>query len=156
VPHEISTRGDAEPKWGISYASIGPDRFISLNAGDGEAELLTRPFWTEAGEFYANAQIAAGGSLRAEVTDLEGKALEGFALADAAPVQGDSVRHRLSWRGKGKPADAANRQIRLRVRVKKAALYALSAGKESEGKDYWRFRIPHALPMEQEKNLLGM
>lgn len=154
VAHEFVARG-GEPTWAFGYASSRPDRYISLDAGEAEAELLTRPFWSEVGEFWANAQIEPGGYVKVEVADTAAAALEGFSFADAQSLQGDSLRHQLAW-SKGKGASLANRQIRLRVRARKAKLFSLAGGTESQTKAYWRFRIPHFLPMEEEKALLGM
>jgi hypothetical protein len=151
-PHEVNTRGNPEPLWAMGYASVKPDRFLSLAAA-GEAKMLTRPFWTETPEFYANAEIGKGGFVRAEITDINGKGIAGFTLQEAQPVSGDSLLHRLQWKGGADASQLANKEIRFNITAKNAKIYALSSGTAAEAKEYWKFRIPHALPMAAEKAL---
>lgn len=143
--------GGTKPRCGIGFVSLKPDRFISLAANAGGAKLLTRPFWTETPEFYVNAGVRRGGEIRVEITNLDGRPIEGFRLRDCRPIVGDSIYHRIEWKGgRGAPA-LANRQIRLRVAAKNAKLYSLFSGTEEEAATYWKFRIPYFLDMKKEK-----
>jgi hypothetical protein len=135
---------------GIGFASIKPDRFVSVEAKS-NGRILTRPFWTETPEFWLNVDVKKGGSVRVEVTDLDAKPIRGFTLADAEPVTGNNVRHRLRWEGDRNAAGLANTQLRLHVHAKNARLYALAVGTEAEVADYTHFRIPGFLNMDLEK-----
>ena len=92
-----------------------------------------------------------GGEVRVEITDIAGRAIPGFRLKDAVPLAGDSLRHRLAWRGDPDTGSLAHRQIRLRVKAKKAKIYSFFAGTGAEADRYWEFRIPHFRPMVEEK-----
>ncbi len=151
VPHEISTRGTPEPQWGISYCSCKPDRFVSLATSKTEGRLLTRPIWTGAPTFFANADIAKNGYLRLEITDLAGKTIPGFSLAECEPISGDSTRHAIRWRAGANVDNVVNKDIRLRVLARDAKLYSVFAASEAESKTYWKFRIPSHAHMEAEK-----
>ncbi len=150
--HEFVARG-GEPMWGLGFVSCKPDRFVSLNAEGGEAEIQTRPFWSEVGEFYLNADVAKHGSVSVEVMDTPGQVIEGFASGDFKGIKGDSLRHKLLW--KGDAGALANRQIRLRIKARNAKLFSIAGGTEQEVREYWKFRTPHYLPMDEEKALLG-
>jgi hypothetical protein len=152
-----SRTGHGERHWtgkaarcGIGMASVKPDRFVAVRA-DRRGSILTRPFWTETPCFWANAAVGRSGELRAEIADLDGRPIKGFALKDCVPVSGDSIRHRLRWRGDPDPSALSNRQIRMRVQARGARIYALASGGEGELAAYWNFRIPHYLAMDAER-----
>lgn len=113
--------------------------------------LLTRPLRTDTPEFYANADVAAGGHLRVEVTDLEGKPFAGFEGSRCVPVTGDDLRHRVRWQGDPSPAALSGPWIRLRVTATQARVYALFLGHGEEVDRYWKFRIPHTRATPWEK-----
>ena len=148
--HGVSEYSDPEPRSGIGYASVKPDRFVGVVASE-EGVVLTRPFWTETPEFYLNASVADGGRVLVGVTDLQGQPIEGFDVADAVSVRGDSTLHRLRWRGEPDPGALANREIRLRLRARGATLFALMAGSEQEARRYWDFDIPPFLNIQQQR-----
>ncbi|MBN1401650.1 MAG: hypothetical protein JXA74_12475, partial [Anaerolineae bacterium] len=139
----------AQAACGIGYAACPPDRLIGVRA-EGEGWVLTRPFTTATPELWLNAACAPGGEVRVAVETLEGAALPGYGLEACLPLTGDAVRHRLAWRGHPDPAALLGREIRLRVRVREATLFALMAGTEAEVRAYWRFDIPGYLSLAQQ------
>lgn len=138
------------PRAGFGFASCKPDRFVGVTAR-ADGRILTRPFWIDAPRFCANARIARGGSLRAELLDLDGKLIPGFALKDSLPLTGDSTAHELAWKGSPDLTPLLHREIRLRVHCRNATLYSLYSGTPAEAKRYWDFRIPAFIRMEAEK-----
>ena len=138
------------PHAGIGFASCKPDRFVSVTA-KGDGRMLTRPFWTETPRFCLNARVGRGGFVRAEVLDLEGKPIPGFTLKQSLPVTGDSIEHVLAWKDGPDPSGLANRDIRLRLHCRNAAIYSIYSGAPAEAKRYWDFRIATFLNMEAEK-----
>ncbi|MEW6753385.1 MAG: hypothetical protein AB1505_20745 [Candidatus Latescibacterota bacterium] len=54
---------------GLGMASLRPDGFVALEAGDGRAELLTVAFVPAAPRLFVNAAATAGGWVRVAVTD---------------------------------------------------------------------------------------
>jgi len=139
----------SEPRCGIGFASMKPDRFAGLVAEEGI--LLTRPFWTEFPEFFINANIK--GFLRLEITDVSGKPITNFELENAIPLKGDSLYHRCRWKNNPDPSALANKDIRFKVRASDATIYSLMSGSEQEVTKYRNFRIPY-FPCERERNLL--
>jgi hypothetical protein len=137
------------PRAGFGFANCKPDRFVGVTAR-ADGRILTRPFWIDTPRFCANARIARGGSLRAELLDLEGKVIPGFAMKDSLPVAGDSTAHELAWRGTPDLTPLLHREIRLRVHCRNATLYSLYSGSTEEARRYWDFRIPAFIRMEAE------
>jgi hypothetical protein len=101
--------------------------------------------------FWVNARTQATGSIRAEIAGVEGNALPGFGIDDAAPAAGDSCWHALRWRGNPDPSRLANREIRLRLEATEATLYAIAAGSEDEVRRYWDFELPDCRPMDHHQ-----
>lgn len=70
----------------LGLATLRRDGFVSLDAGEDEGWVLTRPIEVTGDELHVNA--AADGQVIAELTDDLGHVLEGYA---SAPVTGDSA-----------------------------------------------------------------
>jgi hypothetical protein len=153
--HGVPDYEGEEPRCGIGFASLLPDRFVGVRAL-GEGHILTRPFWSDSPEIWVNACVGDGGQIRVEVDDVAGKPIEGFELGDCVPTTGDSVRHRVRWRAGSELGALANREIRLRVRAEEATVYALLVGDESDVSTYWRFSIPDFLDMDQQRRQRAM
>jgi hypothetical protein len=133
-----------EPCCGIGFASFGPDRFVSLDAGESEGRILTRPLRTDNPDFYVNAEVEEDGYVQVEIADIDAKPIHGFELDNCLPLTGDSFRHRVQWRGNPAAGPLAGPWIRLRVRARRAKIYSLFCCAEGEAEDYWKFRIPHS------------
>jgi len=139
-----------EPRCGIGFAGVKVDRFVGIDAKE-EGFLITRPFWTEKGEFFINAKIK--GYVNVEITDLSGKSISGFEMENSVPLVGDSLYHKCKWKGNPDKSKLLNREIRFKIKAKEATIYSLMAGSEKEIKKYWEFKIPY-FPYEREKNFL--
>jgi len=101
----------------ICLAVLRRDGFISLDAGDTEGALLTRPFELTGGKLYANID-AHKGELRVEALDKDGK-----VLAVSSPLEGDMPRGEVQWR-QGKLADLQRHQVSFRFILRNAKLYS--------------------------------
>ena len=111
----------------ISLAKLRLDGFVSVNAGAAEGSLLTRPFRCDGGELLINAE-ARGGAVSVAVLGEDGAHHEGYARVDCALFDGDSVRHRVTWRA-GVSLDAlAGTNVRLKFYLRSARLYSFVVG----------------------------
>jgi hypothetical protein len=106
----------------IGLVSIPRDRYAGWAAQSGPGRIVTAPLVLEGQELAVNAG-AADGSVKAQITDIEGKAIEGFAFADAAPVTKDNVAQLLVWKRPLK--DLAGKTVRLEFELTNAAIYAV-------------------------------
>ena len=96
---EAPEAGDlARVGYGIGLATIGLDRFVSLDTGPvREGVLVSRPLRTNGSHLQINAACRGAGSVTAELTDAAGTPLPGFTGKACVPFQGDRIAHTLAW-----------------------------------------------------------
>lgn len=125
------------PKTGVGLASIPRDRFGGIKpVAVSDQKTLSKPL-TNIGqatfrpldlagvtEIVINAD-ASKGNVRVEVLNDEGYRVRGFAKDDATPLTGDSLRHKVAWKGKSL-GDLPAGSYMLRVHLDNATLYAVS------------------------------
>lgn len=110
-------KGVAADAFAVCLAVLRRDGFVSLDAGESEGVVVTRPFALPAGPLFANVE-AHGGSIRAEVIGADGAVL---AVSEA--LTGDAPRGEFSWRAGGL-AGLAGQTIQLRFSLTRGAFYA--------------------------------
>jgi hypothetical protein len=115
----------AQPSAHLLRYTLRTDGFASVNAPYAGGELITRPLVHAGKRLVLNMSSSAAGSIRVEVTDSEGRPLEGRTLADCDEIIGDMVDRPVTWRGSGDMSMCAGKQVRLRFVMKDADLYAL-------------------------------
>jgi hypothetical protein len=101
----------------INLAVLRRDGFVSLDAGEKEGVILTKPFKLPGDKLYVNADIGKG-ELRIEVVDKEGK-----ALAGSSPLTGDLLRGEAQWQ-QGDLAALQGKTVSLRLILRNAKLYS--------------------------------
>jgi hypothetical protein len=101
------------------------DGFASVRAGADPGELITHPLRFQGQALSVNYSTSAGGQLRAEIQDIDGKAIEGFRLSDAKPLVGDSLDQTVSWKHGANVSTLAGHTVRLRFALRDADLFAL-------------------------------
>ena len=100
--------------WALAPAAGGP--YI------GQAVTKSRPFSKT--ELLVNVVTRAGGELRAELLDAEGRTLPGFTADDSQPIRGDHAVATLRWSyGSVAPTTAT----KVRFLLREAYLYGFSA-----------------------------
>ena len=92
------------------------DGFVSLDAGENEGVLVTKPFVLTKGPLHVNVN-ARGGELRAEVFG------DGGTHLISEPVTGDQPRAEVRWRD-GDLATLQGRPVTLRFTLRQAQLYS--------------------------------
>ncbi len=113
------------------------DGFVSLNAGDQTATIITRPLIFEGDTLTVNADVK--GWMKVGILNLSGKAMTGFnvgltdepkkpvpgfAVKNCNVIKGDSVRHVVGWKGEPSLGNLAGQVVRLRFEMQNAKLYA--------------------------------
>ncbi len=101
----------------ICLAVLRRDGFVSLDAGETQGTLITKPFELSAGKLWVNVE-APEGDLRVEVLDAEGK-----VQAVSVGLKGDLKRSQVQWQT-GDFAGLSGRQVSLRFRLRQASLYS--------------------------------
>ena len=111
----------------LCLAKLRLDGFVSVDAGDETGTLLTRPFRCDGGSLTINA-AARGGTVGVAVLDESGIQHQGYSRVDCALFDGDSVSHKVTWRGKGSLDELRGRDIRLKFYLRNARLYSFATG----------------------------
>lgn len=127
---------------GLGMATLKPDRFIALDAGAREAELLTFNFSLCGPELFINADIQRRGSVVVELLEGDGKPITAFAADRCVALRGDSLAHRVRWQDQGDAAALVGKMVRVRVRARHASLYSIFAPGPGENPVYHQFYAP--------------
>lgn len=101
------------------------DGFVAVQATEKGGELLTKPIVFTGRNLAINFTAGKQGSLRVEVQDAAGKAVENFRLDDCPPIRGDAIEHTVSWKSGSDVAALARRGVRLRFELTDADLFSL-------------------------------
>jgi len=115
----------AQPSCHLVRYTLRTDGFVSVNAPYQGGELRTRPLRFDGGELVVNFSTGATGSLRAEVQDVDGRALPGLGLDDAIEEIGDEIERVVRWREGGNLGRHAGETVRLRFVLRDADLYSI-------------------------------
>ena len=115
--------------------TLRTDGFVSVHAGSTRGELLSRPLTFAGGQLTINYSTSAGGGIRLEMQDEQGRPLPGLSLADCDEIYGDELLHVVTWRGNGDVTARAGRPVRLRVQLTEADLFSLRFTKPGTATD---------------------
>ena len=134
---ETRTSGTHGGHW--STATWRTDGFVSLEARDA-GSFATVPITFEGGKLTINAWTRFGGEISFELADASSEhmgkfgqgvaaetatAISGRSFDDCDAFTGDSTCHTVTWNGESDISQWANRPMRLRVRMRRARLYAI-------------------------------
>ena len=108
----------------IGLARLRLDGFVSLDAGETEGFVITKPLLIEGRTLHVNL-AAPGGEVRAEFLDADGKkAFPGFSLEQSIPATGDSLDSELKWGSQKELSSLAGKTVCIRFALRRASLYA--------------------------------
>lgn len=130
-PYGTSSLGRVKAGWieqgvrqqgAVGLATLRLDGFVSLRAGSTTGTITTTPLEPH-GILTVNAIIR--GELKAAVLDADGNSLAGFGLEECEPLQGDSLRQVVRWRGNRTTADLpAGRTVQFKFTLREGDLFA--------------------------------
>ncbi len=136
-----SNRWELTPAlFGVGMASLKPDRFVALVAGDEPAVAHTRRFTMRAPDIRINAEVAEGGSVRLEMLDADARPIPGYEMDRCLPIRGDSTGHPVNWEGAPGGAAIVDRPVRWRLSATKAKVYSVWMPDGEKMPCYYRFR----------------
>jgi hypothetical protein len=101
----------------ICLAVLRRDGFISLDAGEHEGHVITKPFAMSGGKLFVNAN-ARDGELRAEIWNGQNE-----VVARSQNVGEDSIRKELQW-DRGELASLKGQMVSLHFTLRNASLYS--------------------------------
>lgn len=117
---------------GAQYV-LRTDGFISVHAGFEEGEFVTKPFRFAGNALEINYSTSGAGEIRVGLLDLQGKSMGGFSLDDCAPIRGDAIAERVSWKDSKELSSLSGRPLRLVFRMKEADLFSIRFPHSGEG-----------------------
>ncbi len=137
-PHSPLLPG--EPPWSngeLGLAKLKKGRFVSMDAGEEEGWLLTKPMKLKGGTLHLNAN-AARGDILVEIREsvyhkIErgeyqwdkqlGAPITGFSRHDCNVITTDSLDHVVTWRGNSDLSGIGDKEVMLKFTMRNAELY---------------------------------
>ena len=116
------------PLDGISRAVMRLDGFVSVDAPHAGAQVVTPPLTFSGNRLYLNLDAGGAGSLKVELLDQAGAAIEGFTRQRAATLRGNSVRMPACWGDNADVRRLAGRPVRVRFLMQDCKVYAFRFG----------------------------
>jgi hypothetical protein len=113
-------------------ATLRRDGFASMDAGEAEGTLTTRPVEFKGRHLFVNVDAPAG-ELRVEVVDEKGEVVAPFAAANCVPVRADRTLERVVWEGAKDLAPLAGKPVRFRFRLRGGKLYSFWVTPDASG-----------------------
>ena len=103
------------------------DGFVSVRAGLPGGAIVTPPLTFTGNQLVVNYTawgFFGPGSVRVELQDIDGRPLEGLALADCAELRSDAIEQPVTWKTGANPGRYAGRPVRLRFALQHADLFS--------------------------------
>ena len=98
--------------------ALRTDGFVSVNAGWGGGELVTKPLTFEGSRLAINYSTSVAGHVRIQV-EADGTSL------DSGEIFGDEVERTVEWDGGPDLSALSGKPVRLRISMKEADLYSI-------------------------------
>lgn len=128
---------DPSQQSGVGFASIERDRFagirpVAISAQstlkkplENIGQITLKPIGLEGVQDVSLNADARGGEIRVELLDEDGYRVRGYSRADAVPLRGDSLSHRVTWNGRGW-ANLPAGKYSLRLHLDNAEVFAVT------------------------------
>ena len=121
----VSVETGYEPFQAMCLATLRKDGFVSLTADEQPGTVITKPIQVSGDHLTLNADVRKGGSVRVELLDESGDAIEGFALQDCIPLRRNGVAQEVRWQGDHHWRNLAGQKAALRIALVAADLFAV-------------------------------
>jgi len=108
------------------------DGFTSIDAGDEAGTLTTRKLRFKGKHLFVNADVA-GGELRVEMLDADGKVIAPFTRDNCAPICYDSTLQPVTWKGAEDLSALAGKPVKVRFHLRRGRLYAFWVSPHASG-----------------------
>ncbi|MBN2296772.1 MAG: hypothetical protein JXM70_30380 [Pirellulales bacterium] len=108
------------------------DGFASMDAGDTEGTLTSRPVTFKGKHLFVNA-AAKNGQLCAEILDQQGSVIEPYSKANCEPVCADKTQIEVRWKGAKDLSALSGKTVRFRFTLRNGSLFAFWVSPEASG-----------------------
>ena len=122
--YKESESADMGDQAAFNLGTLRLDGFVSMQAGDVDGDLVTKPLVWRGSNLWINAD-ADGGEIRVELLNDKSELLnEAWSLAQAQPISADGVRLPVRWQQDADLSGLKLQSVRLRFRIRNAELFA--------------------------------
>jgi hypothetical protein len=127
--HEALDRhGKPDAVRGLGAVRLPFGRLVGYVSDEVRGALLTNTFYLDELPLHINAD-AADGSLLCSICTAAGKPMPGYTEAEAQPIRGFDGWAEVQYTGKNSLDELVGERVRLRISVKRAAVYGFSTGR---------------------------
>jgi hypothetical protein len=126
-PEEMSVyvnQDYAQPTAHLHRYSMRLDGFASVYGNWEGGELLTKPFIFNGEKLFINFSTSAAGGVRIEITDADGKAIEGFEKNNSVELIGNEIEKEVTWEQDKNLSQLSGKPVRLRFLLSDAHIYS--------------------------------
>lgn len=116
----LATRGFKDSGCIIDRFSFRVDGFVAAKGDDDGKKIVTTPITFDGGKLILNYK-APNGTVRAQLTDINGNALEGFTYDDCTALTGDEIEAELKWNG---DLSSIDQPVKISFELTNAELYS--------------------------------
>ena len=113
-------------------AVLRRDGFASLNAGEEEGILFTRPLLFNGKYLFINLE-GTNGKFYAEICQEDGKPLPGFTREDCLPIRTDSTKQLVTWKNGNSLESLAGKKLRFKFYLTNSKIFAFWVSKNLQG-----------------------
>jgi len=129
----IARKSTAEGATGLSV--LRRDGFVSMDAGEEERTLTTRPVVFSGKRLFVNADARAG-ALRVEILDRGGEVIAPFSKDNCVPMKTDSTLEEIRWKGADDLSPLAGKEVRFRFHLENGSLFSFWVGPDESGASF--------------------
>jgi len=116
----------------VGLAILRRDGFTSMDAGEQEGALTTRPVKFTGKRLFVNVD-ALKGRLLVEALDADGKTVEPFTKENCVAITADSTIQPVQWKGGEDLSALAGKPVRFRFYLTQGALYSFWVSPDGSG-----------------------
>ncbi|HMC67429.1 MAG TPA: hypothetical protein VKI65_21015 [Gemmataceae bacterium] len=113
-------------------AVLRRDGFASVDAGETEGTLTTRPITFRGKHLFVNVDDP-NGELRVEVLDKDDRVIRPFTKDNCVPVRADQTLHAVRWKGADDLSDVAGKPVKMRFHLKNGRIFAFWVSPKETG-----------------------
>ena len=85
---------------------------------------MTKPVVFKGEKMFVNFSTSAAGGLRIEITDPDGKPIDGFSSENAVELIGNEIEKEVKWKNSNSLKSLSGKPVRLRFLLSDAHVYS--------------------------------
>jgi hypothetical protein len=120
-----ANRNYGQPTAHLQRYKLRLDGLASIHAPAAGGEAWTRPVRFAGSRLVVNFATSAGGGLRVELQEENGRPVPGYSLAEADELIGDEIERTVTWKGRSDVGALRAMGVRVRFVMQDGDLYSM-------------------------------